>query len=71
MMKPAAAMVLSIPLFIALACAKLIVWKLLPDGRLKTALFRFRGEYDPKPPAGGPQYLLDDPTLVRRSPHKD
>ena len=42
---------------------KWIVWTLLPEGRLKTALFRFRGQYDPKAPPGSGKVLLDDPTV--------
>lgn len=50
---------------------KWLLWKLLPDGRLKTALFRFRGAYDPKAPAGSGKVLLDDPTVRGGSLRED
>jgi len=60
------AILVSVFVFGVLVAAKLMVWWLLPDGRLKTALFRYRGTYDPQPPPGDTKHVLDDPTIVLR-----
>lgn len=71
LMKPAVSMILAVGLIVFIVSLKWIIWKALPDGWLRTFLFRYRGQYDPKPPPGTGKYLLDDPTLTSRQRRKD
>lgn len=61
--KPIAGVLWAIAFFCAIYLLKRIVWWLLPEGRLKTALFVYRGANDPKAPTGSTKRPLDDPTI--------